>query len=178
MHIDIKTHLFTNLTNAEAAELLKWAEYVVLRGSLPPKDPEWVTDWLQLMEYNENERLIVLTTVLPQHVLLSVSVQAQTRRYAAEADAQGHARKMLPEDLDLASNSITQARVENILDEAMAPQSNPNLPPYERLIHRIQHFALDWFAGWGPPITRQDLAILRYSVKFYNEHQRTWPWGT
>ena len=72
MQIDTKSMLFVDLTDEEAAELTAFAEGVVLHGSIPHPQPEWVDQWMTAFGYDERQRLLVISTAFPQRVLLSV----------------------------------------------------------------------------------------------------------
>jgi hypothetical protein len=73
MRINKTTQLFEELTQDEADPLLAWAEDVVLRGDFPPIDPPWLSAWLDTMGYDARQRLLLISTAIPQRVLLSVA---------------------------------------------------------------------------------------------------------
>lgn len=64
--------LFRDFTAQEAAEMKKWATDIVLHGKIAYPDPEWVTSWMQVHNYDERQRLFTLSVALPQRVLLSL----------------------------------------------------------------------------------------------------------
>lgn len=72
MRVDPKTLLFVDLSEQDSIDLISWAENVVLRGHLPPEDPPWIDAWLAAAKLGDNQRLLVLSTVIPQRALLSV----------------------------------------------------------------------------------------------------------
>lgn len=72
MLLDCETKLFCDMTKQEAQEMLDWAEDVVLRGKVAHPDPKFVTWWLSSCGYDERQRLLVISTALPQRILLSL----------------------------------------------------------------------------------------------------------
>jgi hypothetical protein len=70
--INLTTQLFEGLTDQEANELQTWVEGVVLRGTIPPEDPNPIKQWLVVFGHNQDRRLLVISTALPQRVLLSL----------------------------------------------------------------------------------------------------------
>lgn len=52
--------LFRDFTAQEAAEMKKWATDIVLHGKIAYPDPEWVTSWMQVHNYDERQRLMSL----------------------------------------------------------------------------------------------------------------------
>jgi hypothetical protein len=70
--INLTTQLFEGLTDQEANELQAWAEGVVLRGEFPPKHPALIEKWFVAFNHNSDRRLLVISTALPQRVLLSL----------------------------------------------------------------------------------------------------------
>lgn len=71
--INFATMLFENISNELYAEMLTWAEEVVLKGSVPSPDPDWVSDYLATFGYdNPRQRLLFISTAMPQRVLLSL----------------------------------------------------------------------------------------------------------
>ncbi len=80
MKINTATMLFTDLTSSQADEMQCWAEDVVLRGVIASPQPEWVTEWFKACGFDERQGLLVVSTALPQRVLLSVLLHDQGRR--------------------------------------------------------------------------------------------------
>lgn len=72
MIINPKTLLFEDLTHAEREELRSFAESVVLDGVFPQPEPEWVAFWAIHAGYDHRQKLLVMSTVLPQRILLSL----------------------------------------------------------------------------------------------------------
>lgn len=86
--INLTTQLFEGLTDQEAKELQEWAEGAVLRGYLPPKHPDLIQEWFSVFSYDSNRQLLVVSTALPQRVLLSL-----LKRRDAEFSELGFASK-------------------------------------------------------------------------------------
>lgn len=72
MRVDPKTLLLIEMTDFEAASALEWAENLVLAGTFPPDDPPWLAEWLRVAGYDERQRLMLISTAIPQRILLSV----------------------------------------------------------------------------------------------------------
>lgn len=74
MDIDPKTKIFTNLTDAQCIEMVDWATDVILRGVIPQPEPEWVGRLMHALggDVRPHNRLMYLSMVLPQRVLLAV----------------------------------------------------------------------------------------------------------
>ncbi len=72
MRVDPKTLLITEMTDLEAAAMLEWTEAIVLAGTFPPDDPPWLAEWLRVAGFDGRQRLMVLSTVVPQRALLSL----------------------------------------------------------------------------------------------------------
>lgn len=72
MNINPKTLLFSDLTPQERAEMRAWAEAVILRGELPRPTPEWVVAWIDACGFTSQQALLLISSVLPQRVLLSL----------------------------------------------------------------------------------------------------------
>jgi hypothetical protein len=72
MRINPKTLLFEELTPSDRDELLEWAERIVLTGGFPPDDPPWLTEWMRVAGYDDRQRLLLISTAVPQRVLLSL----------------------------------------------------------------------------------------------------------
>lgn len=75
MYIDPKTLLFVEMSNQEEFELLAWAENVVLTG-MTHGHPKWIDDrideWLNAAGLEVSNRLLAISTVIPQRVLISI----------------------------------------------------------------------------------------------------------
>jgi len=71
MRINKQSMLWEELTPQEKIELYEWAESVVLRGEIPPH-PSWLIQWFETFEYDERQRLLLISTAVPQRVLLSL----------------------------------------------------------------------------------------------------------
>lgn len=70
--INLTTKLFENLTDQEAKDLQGWVESVVLRGKIPEERNELIAQWVKIINPQEGALLLVLSTVVPQWVLLSL----------------------------------------------------------------------------------------------------------
>jgi len=67
------TKLFEGLTDQEAKELQMWVDGVVFRGTFPVNHPDLIERWLITFGFRSNKNtLLVISTVLPQHVALSL----------------------------------------------------------------------------------------------------------
>ena len=73
MKIVLSDQLFYDLKPSEVEEMYQWAEDVVLRGKIAHPHPFWVQDWLDAMNFDMRQALLVISTCLPQRVLLSVA---------------------------------------------------------------------------------------------------------
>jgi hypothetical protein len=111
--INLATQLFEGLTDQEANELQAWAEGVILHGHFPPKHPNLIEQWFVIFGHNADRRLLVISTALPQRVLLSLLLRRDAEfRVLCEAlhtdPADGHkgvmgAIQSLVDALDLAT---------------------------------------------------------------------------
>ena len=76
-HIDPVTMLFDDLSDEEAATLQKDVEAIVLKGT-----SLWGTEafriWCEVMGYDPNNALLVMSTAYPQRALLSLLRRAQS----------------------------------------------------------------------------------------------------
>lgn len=72
MKIDKTTLLFSEMSYKERVELFEYAEDVVLRGKLPRVPPTWVAQWFEAAGFDDRQGLLVVSTVLPQRILLSL----------------------------------------------------------------------------------------------------------
>lgn len=72
MKINPTTLLFEDLTDDEREELRSYAESVVIDGVFPQPEPHWVAFWAVMAGYDHRQKLIVMSTVLPQRILLSI----------------------------------------------------------------------------------------------------------
>jgi hypothetical protein len=71
--INKSTKLFEELTDQEAQDLQVWVEGVMFRGTFPVNHPDLIEQWLTIFGFRLNENtLLVISTVLPQHVLMSL----------------------------------------------------------------------------------------------------------
>jgi hypothetical protein len=67
------TKLFEDLTDQEAKDLQVWVEGVMLQGTFPVTHPSLIEQWLLAFGFRSSESLLlVISTVLPQHILLSL----------------------------------------------------------------------------------------------------------
>lgn len=76
MRINKDTLMFEDLLRDECKMLYGWGKSVVLNGHIPLPHPEWVLEWMNLFNrFGRTEsELLVLSTVLPLKVLLSVAM--------------------------------------------------------------------------------------------------------
>lgn len=72
MKINKQTQLWEDLTTDESEEMLRWAEDVVLRGKIAHPIPDWLVLWLSEFNFDDRQYLLLMSTALPQKVLLSV----------------------------------------------------------------------------------------------------------
>lgn len=72
MKINEKTKLFEDLSNEERLEMYEMAEGIVLLGKVPYPMPAWAEEWVTKYEIIPAHRLLVIATVLPQYMLLSL----------------------------------------------------------------------------------------------------------
>ena len=59
------------LTKNEASDLELFAEKIIIDGYIDMNHPAWVA-WFKSAGFNENQQLLVYSTVFPQRALLSV----------------------------------------------------------------------------------------------------------
>lgn len=64
--------LFRDFTSKEAEEMQLWAVDAVQYGKIAHPDPEWVTKWLTTMSHDKAQRLLTISCVMVQKVLLSL----------------------------------------------------------------------------------------------------------
>lgn len=83
MYFDPKTKLFRDISDQKRQELRDWAKSVILEGTLPTPEPPWVTQLLEAINV-PGQRLLVLSTVVPQRILLSI-VEEDERLLALRA---------------------------------------------------------------------------------------------
>lgn len=83
MRINHETQTFEDLTQVEAWTLQSWVERVVVKGEAQPV-PEEVLTWLRELGYDrpgfDHSQLLILSTVAPQRVLLSLLWREQRGR--------------------------------------------------------------------------------------------------
>jgi len=68
--ISSQTMLFEDMTNDEAYWLEEWVNAVVLEGTFYPN--KLVEQWYTECGFNQDQRLLVMSTALPQRALLSL----------------------------------------------------------------------------------------------------------
>lgn len=86
MRINKKTMLFEDIDRDTGNQMRTWCVNVVLRGQVIWPDPPWVAEWMRTFDYNENQRLSVISTVLPQRVLLSLMAEQSDLESYFEVD--------------------------------------------------------------------------------------------
>lgn len=146
MRIDPKTLLFHDLTPDDARSMLAWARQVVLQGHLPP-DPPWVAPWMTIAKYDDSQRLLVLSLILPLRALLSV---LETNEPAE-------------------TKPLTLESLLSVLDRAGVRDDVP-------LMERVHQFATSWFSRFDHADTpAADVELVREASRFCNENGR-WPW--
>jgi hypothetical protein len=69
--INIETMLFEELTLGEATDLYFLARAIILHGNSAHGHPLFEA-WCEALEYEDRQRLLVMSTVFPQRALLSV----------------------------------------------------------------------------------------------------------
>lgn len=79
MIINPQTLLFEDLSDDEREELRSYAEAVVLEGRFPQPEPFWVAIWAVHAGYDHRQKLLVMSTALPQRILLSLLPPRQTQ---------------------------------------------------------------------------------------------------
>lgn len=75
MVIDSKTLLFDDISVAEWHDLHSWASGVILHGHLRQPEPAWIEEWCRVAQFDSRQKLLMLSTALPQRVLLSLLVR-------------------------------------------------------------------------------------------------------
>lgn len=73
MKINQTTMLWEDISSAEREEMQRVAEDIVLRGKVPYPVPSWINDWLTAFGYDERQALLVMSTAIPQRILLSLT---------------------------------------------------------------------------------------------------------
>jgi hypothetical protein len=83
MQLDLKTHLFSDISPEEARQMRIWCESVLLKGEVPSHDPEFVVQLTDAFGLDRTgpRRLVTLSTVIPQRLLLSL-----VRHHAADPE--------------------------------------------------------------------------------------------
>lgn len=72
MVIDSRTLLFDDISVAEWHDLYSWASGVILHGHLRQPEPAWIEEWCRVAQFDSRQKLLMLSTALPQRVLLSL----------------------------------------------------------------------------------------------------------
>lgn len=89
MKLNTDTLMFEGLDHEEADQMESYCHDLVLKGVRPKKDPPWVDEWLKASRTEPHMALLVLTTAMPQRLLLSVLAfrkdQILDARYEAKA---------------------------------------------------------------------------------------------
>lgn len=72
MRVDPISLLFEDIPDDVAVQMREATERMVLQGDVPHPDPPWLTLWLEAGGFDDRQRLMVLATVLPARVFLSL----------------------------------------------------------------------------------------------------------
>ena len=80
MKINETTMLYEEISTEAREEMLVWAKAVVLTGKVPTPDPSWVTTWMDKFDYSTPQRYLLVSTTLPQRVMLSLLLDCQETR--------------------------------------------------------------------------------------------------
>lgn len=72
MFLNSEYLLFSQLDKAELKELEKVAADIILYGTVPNPMPRWFFEWFEAGGFKEHDKLMIIATVLPQRLLLSV----------------------------------------------------------------------------------------------------------
>lgn len=64
--------LFEGMSKDEKKEMLRFARNLIFGGKVPHPLPDFVEQWFEEFGYNQDQRLLVLATALPQRILLSL----------------------------------------------------------------------------------------------------------
>lgn len=81
MKINKVTQLWEDLIPADISAMKTWAEDVVLRGKIAYPNPDWLVFWyMELGFKEENQRLLMQSTAVPQRVLLSIINAMELKR--------------------------------------------------------------------------------------------------
>lgn len=72
MRIDPTTLLFEGIDPDTRVEMFQMMEALVLQGTLPHPQPQWMSDWFEAGGFDDRQRLMVMSTVLPVRVFLSL----------------------------------------------------------------------------------------------------------
>lgn len=73
MRINKETMLFEDLSEQDRSEMLSFAKDLVLRGITPNPLPDFVEQWMTAFGYSDYQRLLIISTALPQRILLSLT---------------------------------------------------------------------------------------------------------
>lgn len=87
MTLNTTTMLYSNIPPKERAEMVDWCADVVFRGKVPNPDPVWITRWMEAHGYDERQRLLVISTALPQRILFSLLTDMTARAKAKHGQA-------------------------------------------------------------------------------------------
>jgi len=72
MKIHKMSLLFEDIPEDVRADMTSVVEDIVLRGKIPHPYPEWMAEWLKIGEFSDKQHLMVISTVLPARVLISI----------------------------------------------------------------------------------------------------------
>lgn len=72
MKVNEKTLLFEGMTPEDCDVVRQVAEGIIFNGTTPWPYPEWLAKWFKAGKFDENQSLLVISTVFPQRALVSV----------------------------------------------------------------------------------------------------------
>lgn len=78
MVINPVTLLFSDFTYAEAKQMYFIANDIVMNGKIPHPYPPWMEAWMVAGDFIESQRLLVVSTVFPARVFLSLLNESNT----------------------------------------------------------------------------------------------------
>lgn len=70
--IDSTTLLFRDISLKLRHEMKEFCEDIVIKGRIPNPLPDWVEKWFTVGKFDDRQRLLVISTVLPQRIMLSL----------------------------------------------------------------------------------------------------------
>jgi len=77
MTLNKTTMLYSSIPRETREEMLNWCADVVLKGNVT-WNHDWLSRWLVECGFDEHQRLLVISTVAPQRLLLSLLLDRQS----------------------------------------------------------------------------------------------------